>query len=221
MDVKVVENILFKHKNVDIKIESLELDIKVLNEFDIAESNILRRKLGKIIASKNRIDDFINKLDCIEKKIIYLKYITNNPISLKSISGITNIKYEIIQEKNTKILSKFTALINKYFFVWYQDMPTQEEVFIKSNTMNKEIFIKELRNIVDLSLIKETDNRLFLDMKTVCLYFRINFAYLVDFLENEKLIAISKSGKPITLMRIGNKLKRCVVIDKNEFNKYI
>lgn len=214
MNVKVIENTLFKHRDIDIKIKSLELDIDLLIAIDPKKNNEkiikLKRKLKGIIYVKSKINEVIEEMNDSEIEILKLKYLSRKPTSLRAMAKAKGIDCRKLIKHNKAILLKVNRLFHGPDLNW------------GNNKINGKIkFVNTVKPLLEEVTLKETDERLILDDKILCKYFNVNTVNLVKYLNEAGLIVIGKNGKPITNTRINGKTRRCLVIDKIEFNKYI
>lgn len=211
MNIKALESLLLRHKYTDIKIKSIEIDIevsRVLN--DEKRLKELENKLKSIQCTQRKINILINRLDGIEKEILNLKYLSKKPTSLRAMARTKGLDCRKLIKHNKAILLK----VNRLFHGHGSNLSADE-------ICGKIKFISKVKPLLEEATLKETDERLILDDKIICRYFNVMAVNLVDYLNKEGLIVIGKNGEPIITARINGKTRRCLVIDKIEFNKYI
>lgn len=211
MNIKDLESLLLRHKYTDIKIKSIEIDIevsKVLN--DEKRLKELENKLKSIQYTQRKINILINRLEGIEKEILNLKYLSKKPTSLRAMARTKGLDCRKLIKHNKAILLKVNKLFHGSDLNWGAD-----------EICGKIKFISKVKPLLEEAILKETDERLILDDKIICRYFNVTAVNLVDYLNKEGLIVIGKNGEPIITARINGKTRRCLVIDKVEFNKYI
>lgn len=211
MNIKALESLLLRHKYTDIKIKSIEIDIevsRVLN--DEKRLKELENKLKSIQCTQRKINILINRLDGIEKEILNLKYLSKKSTSLRAMARTKGLDCRKLIKHNKAILLK----VNRLFHGHGSNLSADE-------ICGKIKFISKVKPLLEEATLKETDERLILDDKIICRYFNVMAVNLVDYLNKEGLIVIGKNGEPIITARINGKTRRCLVIDKIEFNKYI
>lgn len=211
MNIKDLESLLLRHKYTDIKIKSIEIDIevsKVLNDENRLKE--LENKLKSIQYTQRKINILINRLEGIEKEILNLKYLSKKPTSLRAMARTKGLDCRKLIKHNKAILLKVNKLFHGSDLNWGDD-----------EICGKIKFISKVKPLLEEAILKETDERLILDDKIICRYFNVMAVNLVDYLNKEGLIVIGKNGEPIITARINGKTRRCLIIDKVEFNKYI
>jgi len=117
--IKEIEETLYDYKNIDLKVECLDIHINsVLNDrlvFDgILSIEDLRIKKNKIIDKKDLINNALNKLSDEEYKIIELRYFQRNRKTWFEIGNKLGFEKDYLCKKNKKILNKIGQFLNSF-----------------------------------------------------------------------------------------------------------
>lgn len=116
---KEIENILYKYKNIDFKIESLNIHINALsNDIHIFDGSLnieqLRAERNKIIDLKEVVNKAINDLSDEEYKIIELRYLQRGKMTWFEIGSLVGFEKDYLCKKNKKILNKIGQFLDSF-----------------------------------------------------------------------------------------------------------
>lgn len=108
---KEIENLLYDYRNIDLKINSLDLhinallnDVRVFNETITMED--LTKSKDKMIYLKDSIKNALSKLSEEEYKLIELRYFQKNKKTWLEIGFTLGMDKDYCCKKNKKILNK-------------------------------------------------------------------------------------------------------------------
>lgn len=116
---KATEKILYEHKNIDIKIECLNIHINaLLNGVNICDEPLniekLRSKKNKLIELKEIVNKAINELSDEEYKIIELRYLQRKKMTWFEIGSLVGFEKDYLCKKNKKILNKIGQFLDSF-----------------------------------------------------------------------------------------------------------
>lgn len=113
---KELENILYDHKNIELKINNLNLHINaLLNNMSIFHGTMnmedLKQSKNKIMYLKESINNALSKLSEEEYKLIELRYFQRNQKTWLEIGLTLGLDKDYCCKKNKKILNKIEQFL--------------------------------------------------------------------------------------------------------------
>ncbi len=130
---KEIEKLLLEYKNIDLKIESLEIHIEALSNninipgvycfgedqrADLIER--LKKEKNSLIALDKTIKIALKSLDIEEYKILELRYLQERKMTWFEIGSLINMDHDNCCKFNTKILNKLDQFMTNLSPVFRQ-----------------------------------------------------------------------------------------------------
>lgn len=112
---KKIEKILVEYNNLEINIEFLNKEIEILKNSQMNEGELisLNSDLNRVNRLKSLLDVCINALSGVDKKVIGLRYLNKDKLTLKQIGNIVNFsEVHCMKRIRVRAINKIIYIIN-------------------------------------------------------------------------------------------------------------